>query len=315
MVTRREYLKLSAAAGVALAISPKLLLAQDGPRELITRAIPGTDERLPVVGLGSSASFARIAGEGAFDRVREVLDALLQHGGRVFDTAPGYGVAEDVAGRIVREGGLAERLFWATKLNVVERGASQADSAAARAQLEQAFARVGKSPIDLMQVHNMADVDTQLPLLEEAKAAGRIRYIGATTTFESSYGALEKLMETDRLDFIGVDYAVDNRDMEQRIFPLAQERGIGVLVYAPFGRTRLWQRVEGHALPEWAADYDIATWGQFFLKFAISHPAVIAATPSTSQARNMIDNMGAALGRLPDAAGRQRMVAHIEALA
>ncbi|MBJ6979787.1 MULTISPECIES: aldo/keto reductase [unclassified Luteimonas] len=314
MLTRREYLKLSAAAGVALAINPRLLLAQDAPQALITRTIPGTSEQLPVVGLGSSASFARIAGEGELDRVRAVLEALLQHGGRVFDTAPGYGVAEEVAGGVVREAGLGERLFWATKLNVAGRGGDAADPAAARAQLEQSFARIGKSPIDLVQVHNMGDVPTQLGILEEQRDAGRIRYLGATTTSESQYDALEALMKTGRLDFIGVDYAVDNRTMEERIFPLARERGIGVLVYQPFGRTRLWQKVEGHALPDWAADYDIATWGQFFLKFAVSHPAVTAATPSTSQARNMIDNMGAARGRLPDEAGRRRMVAHVEAL-
>ena len=315
MLTRREYLKLSALAGVALAIHPKLLRADDAPRTLITRAIPGTSEHLPVVGLGSSASFSRIAGEGELARVREVLEALVAHGGRVFDTAPSYGAAEEVAGGIVRESGLGERLFWATKLNVAGRGGGSADPQAARAQLEASFARVGKSPIDLVQVHNMADVPTQLAILEEAKAAGRIRYVGATTTSEATYDALEALMKTDRLDFIGVDYAVDNRRMEERIFPLAQERGIGVLVYQPFGRTRLWQRVEGHALPEWAADYDIATWGQFFLKFAVSHPAVTAATPATSQARNMIDNMGAAMGRLPDEAARRRMVAHMETLA
>ena len=161
----------------------------------------------------------------------------------------------------------------------------------------------------------MGDVPTQLGILREAKEAGRIRYIGATNTSEGRYAELEPLMRDKALDFIGVDYAVDNRAMEERIFPLALEHGIGVLVYAPFGRTRLWQKVEGQPLPEWAAEYDIATWGQFFLKFVVSHPAVTVATPATSQSRNLIDNLGAATGRLPDEAGRKRMVAHIEALA
>ncbi|MFA5591634.1 MAG: aldo/keto reductase [Lysobacteraceae bacterium] len=314
MITRREYLKLATAAGVVLAINPARLLADDSPRALISRAIPGTSEQLPVVGLGSSASFSRIAGEGEVGRVREVLETLVQHGGRVFDTAPSYGASEEVAGRIVREAGLGEQVFWATKLNVAGRGGGSADPAAARAQLEQSFARVGKSPIDLIQVHNMADIPTQLGLLREYKEAGRIRYLGVTTTFEPQYEALEKLMQAEPLDFIGVDYAVDNRTMEQRIFPLAQERGVGVLVYAPFGRTRLWQKVEGKALPDWAADYDIATWGQFFLKFVVSHPAVTAATPATSQPKNLIDNLGAATGRLPDEATRQRMIDYIETL-
>lgn len=314
MLTRRDYLKLATAAGVALAIQPGRLLADDSPRALISRTIPGTGESLPVVGLGSSASFSRIAGEGEHARVRQVLETLVQHGGRVFDTAPSYGASEEVAGRLVGEAGLRDRVFWATKLNVAGRGGGSADPAAARAQLEQSFARVGKSPIDLIQVHNMADIPTQLGLLREYKEAGRIRYLGVTTTFQPQYEALEKLMQAEPLDFIGVDYAVDNRTMEERIFPLAQERCIGVLVYAPFGRTRLWQKVEGKALPDWAADYDIATWGQFFLKFVVSHPAVTAATPATSQPRNLIDNLGAASGRLPDAEARQRMIEHIEAL-
>ena len=143
MITRREYLKLSAVAGVALAISPKLLLADDSPRALITRAIPGTSEQLPVVGLGSSASFSRIAGEGDAARIREVLETLVRQGGSVFDTAPSYGASEEVAGRVVQEAGLGDRLFWATKLNVAGRGGGAADPEAARAQLEQSFARVG----------------------------------------------------------------------------------------------------------------------------------------------------------------------------
>lgn len=315
MITRRQYLKLSALAGVTLAIKPGLLLADDSPRELITRVIPGTSERLPVVGLGSSASFSRIAGEGNVGRIREVLQALVEQGGRVFDTAPSYGAAEEVAGNVARNSGLAEKIFWATKLNVVPRGSDEgADPEAARAQLEQSFARVGKDPVDLIQVHNMADVATQLPILREYKEQGRIRYVGVTTTSERTYGALEELMRSEPLDFIGVDYAVDNRTMEQTIFPLAAERGIAVLVYAPFGRTRLWQQVEGRQVPDWAAEYDIATWGQFFLKFVVSHPAVTAATPATSNPKHLVDNMGAAMGRLPDEAARQRMIEHIESL-
>ena len=314
MLTRREYLRLSALAGVTLAIHPSLLLADDSPRELITRLIPGTSERLPVVGLGSSASFSRLAGEGGTDRIRAVLQALVDNGGRVFDTAPSYGAAEEVAGKVAREAGLTDRIFWATKLNVVPRGGERADLEAARAQLEQSFARVGKDPIDLVQVHNMADPPTQLGLLNEYKQAGRIRYVGITTTFAPQYADLEALMRNEPLDFIGVDYAIDNRTMEERIFPLAAERGIGVLVYAPFGRTRLWEQVEGRQVPEWADEWDIATWGQFFLKFVVSNPVVTAATPATSRPEHMIDNLGAASGRLPDEAGRQRMIEHIASL-
>lgn len=314
MITRRDYLKLCAATGLTLAASPRALLAADGPRSLITRAIPGTSESLPVVGLGSSASFSRIAGEGNVERVREVLETFVREGGSVFDTAPSYGAAEDVAGQVVRENKLQDKLFWATKVNVAGRGGGKADPDQARAQIEQSMQRLGKARMDLIQVHNLGDVPTQLGLLKQYRDEGRVRYIGVTTTFAGQYEELERIMRAEPLNFIGVDYAIDHRTMEERIFPLAQERGIGVLAYQPFGRSRLWQKVEGHTLPDWAAEYDIATWGQFFLKYAISHPAVTVATPATSQPRNVVDNLGAATGRLPDEAGRKRMFEHIQSL-
>ncbi|WP_439811346.1 aldo/keto reductase [Bordetella bronchiseptica] len=313
MMTRRDCLRLSAAA-LALAARPGLPWAADGPAGLISRAIPGTGERLPAVGLGSSASFARIAGEGDAGRVRDVLATFVREGGTVFDTAPAYGTAEEVAARIAREAGLDRKLFWATKVNVAGRGGGRADPAAARAQIDRSLARLGRPAIDLVQVHNLGDVPTQLGLLREYRDAGRVRYIGVTTTFPEQYEALEQILRAERLDFIGVDYAIDHRVMEARIFPLARERGTAVLAYQPFGRSRLWQRVEGHALPDWAAEYGIASWGQFFLKFVISHPAVTTATPATSQPRNVIDNLRAATGLLPDPAGRRRMIAHIESL-
>lgn len=315
MITRREYLKLTLAAGVTLAIDPRRLMAMgNAPQSLITRAIPGTTEQLPVVGLGSSATFSRAAGSRDVEALRGVLEALHDHGGRVFDTAPSYGASEQVAGDLARQLGITDSLFWATKLNVAPRGGGKAGEAAARAQVQASFEHIGKDPIDLIQVHNMGDPDTQLGILKELKAAGRVRYIGITTTFAPQYEHLERVMRAQPLDFIGVDYAIDNRTMEQRIFPLAQEKGIGVLVYAPFGRTRLWRTVRGKPLPPWAAEFDAATWAQFFLKFVVSNPTVTVATPATSQARHMIDNMGAARGRLPDAVMRRRMIAYVAAL-
>ncbi|HET9032847.1 MAG TPA: aldo/keto reductase [Dokdonella sp.] len=315
MITRREYLKLSLAAGTALAVSPRLLMAaDDAPMSLITRAIPGTTEQLPVVGLGSSATFSRVAGSADVDALREVLKALHDKGGHVFDTAPSYGASEKVAAELARELGITESIFWATKLNVAPRGGGKADEAAARAQVQTSFEHIGKRPVDLIQVHNMGDPDTQLGILKENKAAGRVRYIGITTTFAPQYEHLQQVMREQPLDFIGVEYAIDNRTMEETIFPLAQEKGIGVLVYAPFGRTRLWQAVRGKTLPEWASEFDASSWGQFFLKFVVSNPAVTVATPATSKARHMIDNMGAAMGRLPDKAMRKRMIAHVESL-
>jgi aryl-alcohol dehydrogenase-like predicted oxidoreductase len=168
--------------------------------------------------------------------------------------------------------------------------------------------------IDLIQVHNGADLATQFPILEEYKQAGRVRYLGATSTFKPQYATLEQFMRDESPDFIGIDYAVDNLEAEETIFPLAQERGIAVLVYLPFGRTRLWERVEGHELPEWAAEFGATTWAQFFLKFAASHPAVTAVTPATSKAHHMVDNMTAARGRLPEQAERRRMIDFIAEL-
>jgi aryl-alcohol dehydrogenase-like predicted oxidoreductase len=309
MLTRRDYLALTATAGAALAL-PRALFAQAG--DLITRAIPKTGERLPIVGLGSSATFSQIAGAADTEAIKSVFSAMLEQGGTVFDTAPGYGASEEVAAKAVNDLGVRDRLFWATKLNVAGRGAS-ADPARARAQVDTSLTRFG-GEIDLIQVHNVADMATQFPILEEYKQAGRVRYIGTTTTFKPQYETILQLMRDEPLDFIGIDYAVDNLDAEEVVFPLAQERGIAVLVYLPFGRTRLWERVEGHEVPAWAAEFGAATWAQFFLKFAASHPVVTAVTPATSKPHHMLDNMTAARGRLPDQAERARMVEFIAAL-
>ena len=312
MVTRRDYLLMTAGAGVTLALQPSLLRAQQAGAT-ITRAIPATGERIPIVGLGSSATFSEVAGADDVAAIKEVFTTMLAQGGTVFDTAPGYGASEEVAGRAVNELGVRDRVFWATKLNVAGRGAS-ADPVRAREQVETSFKRLGRDKVDLIQVHNVADLATQFPILAEYKQAGRVRYIGTTSTFKPQYETLTKFMRDERPDFIGIDYAVDNLDAEETIFPLAQERGIAVMVYMPFGRTRLWDRVEGHEVPAWAADFGATTWAQFFLKFAAAHPAVTVVTPATSRARHMVDNMTAAKGRLPDEAERRRMVEFIEAL-
>jgi len=238
---------------------------------------------------------------------------MVELGGTVFDTAPAYGASEEVAGRIAQDLGVAQRLFWATKLNVARRGGA-ADPAAARSQLATSFRRIGKPVIDLIQVHNMGDVRSQLPILREYKEKGRVRYIGVTTTFEGQYGELVQTMRNEPIDFIGTDYAIDERHAEQTILPLARDKGIAVLVYAPFGRTRLWRRVAGRKLPDWAVELDASSWAQFFLKYVASHPAVTAITPATSRPANMADNMGGAMGRLPDEAMRKRMIELVEAL-
>ena len=313
MISRRDWLKATAAAGAVLTLDPRDLWALSR-QEVLTRVIPGTSERLPVVGLGSSATFATVARSEDYGALREVLSSLTTNGGSVFDTAPGYGASEEVAGTIAKELGLTDRIFWATKVNVAGRGDTPADPAAARAQIERSFERIGKTAIDLIQVHNLGDPPTQLAILQEYKAAGRVRYIGMTTTSEDRYADLMDVMRTYPIDFIGIDYAVDNREVEQTILPLARERKIGVLVYLPFGRTRLWDRVRGHAVPEWAAEFDARSWAQFFLKFVLAHEAVTAVTPATRRVEHLLDNLGAGEGRLPDEAMRRRMVEHVAAL-
>ncbi|HEX6134244.1 MAG TPA: aldo/keto reductase [Longimicrobiales bacterium] len=313
MYTRREWLGLALGTGAALALNPRLMAAAPR-RKLITRAIPSTGEMLPVIGLGSSATFSRVARTEDHDALREVLRTLIDNGATVFDTAPSYGASEEVAGAIAQELGITDRIFWATKVNVARRGGGDADPAAARAQIDASFQKLKKPVIDLIQVHNLGDVPTQLGILKQLKAEGRIRYIGVTTTSGGQYTRLEEIMRNEPLDFIGIDYAVDNRDVEETILPLAAERKIGVLVYVPFGRTRLWNRVEGRELPEWAAEFDAQTWAQFFLKYAVSHPAVTVVTPATSQARHMLDNIGGGMGRLPDEATRRRMAEFVDAL-
>ncbi len=311
MVTRREFVQYSAAAASgALSLKASLLRAQQaGP--LIRRRIPSTGEELPIVGLGSSATFRAVANDDDFSSVRAVLAALIDNGGTVFDTAPVYGASEEVAGQIVREQELQDRLFWATKINVSRLGGSVE---AARAQVETSFERFGKTPMDLIQVHNMPDFAAQLPMLEALKEEGRIRYIGVTTTDSNLYAQIAEIMRTAPIDFIGIDYAIDNREAAEMVLPLAQDRGIAVLNYAPFGRTRLWRRVAGRDVPEWAAEFGATSWAQFFIKYVAANPAITVVTPATSRPANMIDNLGGGAGELPDEATRRRMAELVDAL-
>ena len=316
MVTRRALLKDTATAATAMALLPRLLQAQSGT-EIITRAIPSSGEELPMVGLGSSATFSSTARSPDATALREVLRALIENGGTVFDTAPGYGggSAEQVAGEFVKELGLQEQVFWATKVNVQRRGSTgPADPAAAMAQIERSFEIIGKPVIDLIQVHNLGDVPTQLAILKDLKAEGRVRYIGVTWTGARRYPELAQIVRDEPIDFIGIDYAVDNRGAADTLMPLAQDNGVAVMIYLPFGRSRLWSRVAGQTLPEWSQEIDASTWAQFFLKYIAANPAVTVITPSTSKPANMVDNLGGARGRLPDAAMLRRMEEHVDSL-
>jgi len=314
MLTRRDYLKNSALIGAACAWPAGLLRAFESG-DLITRAIPKTGEELPVVGLGSSATFRSVAQSEDVSALAAVMETMLENGGTVFDTAPSYGASEKVSGQIARDGGMTDDIFWATKVNVVSRGSSGgADAAAARAQVQRSFDRIGKDPIDLVQVHNLADLPTQMGVIKELKEDGRIRYIGTTSTRASRYPDLEKAMHDYPIDFIGVDYAIDNRVSADRILPLARELGIAVLIYVPFGRSRLFSRVSGMDVPDWAKEFGADTWGRFFIKYAAAHPATTCVTPATSKPKHMLDNIGAAYGDLPDKVALRKMEELIDAL-
>jgi len=319
MVSRRDWLRMTAGTGAALGLHPRLLgaLETQQSRPLIQRAIPKTGELLPAVGLGGANTFSESARREEFDAIGGVLQALVDGGGTVFDTAAGYGASEEVSGQVAADLGIAERIWWATKVNVAGGrggGSGSADPAAVRAQIQRSFDRLRVPQIDLIQVHNMGDPPTQLGVLKELKAQGRIRYIGITTTFEGQYSALVDVMRSEPIDFIGIDYAVDNRTPQEVIFPHALERQIGVLVYLPFGRSRMWARIGDRPLPDWAAEFDAETWAQFMLKFVIAHPAVTVACPGTSDPEHMIDNLGGGRGRIPNPDQLERMVRLVESL-
>ncbi len=315
MVSRRDWLRIAAGGGAALGLNPRVLEGLQS-QTVITRAIPssGGSERLPVVGLGGANTYSRVARAEDFGTIGGVLRALLDGGGTVLDTAAGYGASEEVSGRVAEELGIDERIWWATKVNVASRGGGGADPAAALAQIERSFERLRIPVIDLIQVHNMGDPPTQLGVLERLKAAGRVRYSGITTTNDGQYATLADVMRNEPIDFIGIDYAVDNRIAEEVILPLAQERRVGVLVYLPFGRSRMWQRIGDRPVPDWAAEFDAHTWAQFMLKFVIANPAVTVATPGTSDPEHMTDNLAAGRGRLPNEQQLARMIELVEGL-
>lgn len=313
MITRRDYLKYSALASAASTLQSSVLWALDGETP-ITRTIPSSGEELPIVGLGSSATFSSVARSDDVSALQDVLRTLFENGGRVFDTAPSYGASEEVAGTIVQKINATEKVFWATKVNVVERGSDSANPDAARAQIARSFQHIGKDPIDLIQVHNLADISTQMSILKELKAEGRVRYIGTTSTRTRHYPYLAKVMREEPIDFIGVDYAVDNRESAKTILPLAQDLGIAVLAYVPFGRTRLWRRVAGRKMPTWTTEFGANTWAQFFIKYVAAHPAITVVTPATSKPKHMLDNLAAGVGELPDETTRRRMERLIESL-
>lgn len=316
MINRREFLGISVGAGATLSLTPQLLLAlQQSGGTLIRRAIPSSGEMLPVIGLGRGNDTVEPA---AF---REVLKTFVDNGGRVLDTVHDtVGRGEQLAAVTANELGIQNKIFWSLRGTVG--GPGQPGSDALKARIEGQFARLKVPRIDLIQIHVSAD-PSHLSLLKALKQEGRLRYIGVQAGFDHQLAQLESMMRSEPIDFVGVRYTIDSRKVEETILPLAQERKIGVLAYFPFGgnigpgnvvSSSVFKRVENVPLPEWAAEFDAKTWGQFFLKYVISHPAVTAVRAGTTKATHMLDNIGGGIGRLPNEATRKRMAAFIDAL-
>jgi aryl-alcohol dehydrogenase-like predicted oxidoreductase len=304
-LNRRELLKIGLCAGASVLLPSGGLLAQADP--LIRKKIPSTGETIPIIGVGTARRYEQIHTEAEKAPLRDTLRQFKESGGTVIDSSPTYGTAEAVVGELVDELKIRDSLFLATKVSTSGRQAGLD-------QIQQSFKRLRAAKIDLIAVHNLRDTKTQLQTLRELKQAGRIRYIGITTSFENQYPEFEQTIKAETLDFIQVDYALDNRNADQRILPLAADRGTAAMINLPFGRGRLFNAVQGKKLPEWAAEFDCKTWAQFFLKYIVSHPAVTCAVPGMAKAEYVVDNLGAARGRLPDSAMRQRMEQFIDGL-
>jgi len=304
-MTRRELLRAGVYGGAVLAAAPWLPLRAEEPMH--RRTIPSSGERLPVIGLGTARTFDVASGSGAEEDLRTVMQRFFDLGGRVVDTSPMYGRAESVIGELGRSLGLVDELFLATK--VWTRGRE-----AGIEQMHRSARRLETRVIDLMQVHNLVDVQTQLKTLRRMKEGGFVRYIGITHYTVSAHDDLMRLMRSEPLDFVQFNFNIAVRAAETDLLPLAAERGIATLVNGPFDSGALFRRVRGRRLPGWVEDIGCGSWAQFFLKYIVAHPAVTCAIPATGDPAHAADNTRAGYGVLPDAGQRRRMVAYFEGL-
>jgi aryl-alcohol dehydrogenase-like predicted oxidoreductase len=302
MITRRRAVKLIGAttASVCLPIGSSRIFAAEGSP--LRRAIPSTGEKLPVIGLGSAVTFDVPFNSPKVTDITEVITRFVNRGGKVIDSSPSYGNAESLIGQIAGKSGLTDSLFIATKVRARGREAGVA-------QIEQSLGRFQRRKIDLIQVHNLVDVDAQMSALRESKSKGKIRYTGITYSEPQGFAEIERNMKSQRPDFVQINYSIVDRGAAQRILPLAQELRMGVIINRPFGSGGVIRAVLGKPLPPWAAEFDCHSWAQFLLKWVVSHPAVTCVIPATNNPQHLEDNMGAGFGRLPDAKTRQRMAA------
>lgn len=300
---RREFITLAAAAGFALSV-PEHALATASTMD--RRRIPGTGEEVPVIGLGTSHEFEHVPPDGGME-LKAVLRALVEHGGTLVDTAPRYGDAEEVLGTFLRELGLTDTIFISTKVGT--RGAEQG-----LRSMEQSEQLLGKKPLDLMMVHSLVDAETQLENLRRWKDAGRVRYIGITTSARSGFAEMESLIRSHELDFVQVNYSPLEPEAAERVIPAAAERGVAVMINRAFGNGEYFSLLRGRQLPEWAAEFDCESWAQFSLKYILGNSDVTCVLTATSNSRHMRDNAAAGSGRLPDPATRRRIEEYLQAL-
>lgn len=286
----------AAAVGIAASLRSSVLQLP-----LITKPIPSTGERLPAIGLGTDKF-----GNSERAAIQDEIARMQQLGGSVIDTSADYGESEGVVGEVLAALGIRNRMFVATKLVAGGSGFFGVGTGG-QPSFRRSLERLRTRRIDLLQVHNLEGVDTLMPLMQQWKQTGQIRYLGITTSDIGQHADMVGYMRRYPLDFVQVDYSLANRDAATTVLPLAQERRIAVLINIPFGYGSVIQQAEARRLPPWAADIDVTSWGQFLLKYVISHPAVTCAIPGSTQTRHLVDNQGAAHGRLPDEAMRRRM--------
>jgi diketogulonate reductase-like aldo/keto reductase len=302
---RRRFLKGLFGVGASFALPTGIVSAK--PASPIVRAIPATGETLPVIGMGSWLTFDVGGNRRELQTRVEVLRTFFDHGGALIDSSPMYGSSEEVIGYCLKQLNNADKLFSATK--VWTWGKKSGIN-----QMELSRKLWGIRRFDLMQIHNMLDWESHLETLQVMKAEGKIRYLGITTSHGRRHDDLEQALTDHQFDFMQFTYNILERETEKRLLPLAQERGIAVIINRPFDGGDLFAYVRGKPLPKWAAEFDCHNWAQFFLKFIVSHPAVTCAIPATTRVDHMKQNMGAGLGRLPDQQMRQRMIHYFKSL-
>ena len=304
-ISRRTLLASVGAAGAASLLSPLSASGQRGP--IATRAIPSSGERIPLVGLGSSITFNVGDDVDARNSCAEVMRAFFREGGRLIDSSPMYGSSQEVIGYGLRRLGVPKEVFSADKVWIP-------DGDRGPQQIEESRRRWGVPKLDLMQVHNLVAWEDHLKTLFEMKSAGRVRYVGITTSDGRRHADIERVMASQPIDFVQVSYNPLDREVEDRILPLARDRKIAVLTNRPFRQGALIRSVARHPLPAWAREIDCASWAQIILKFIVSHPAVTCAIPATSRVDHVRENVGASYGRQPDEALRRRIAADIQSL-